>query len=81
MKYIKKVIDKKFTDHLAQTGETYLEHLWFTVKMSVNLLYCSIILFIHGLFPFLFTTAVSTRIIKLYQVMQTRVPKKSDENI
>lgn len=64
-----------FTEHPRLTGETYLEHLWFTVKMSVRFLYTTTVLLIHGVFPFLLVKAASTQIEAVYKIMRARVPK------
>src|SRR5690348_6154919 len=41
-----------FTEHPAQTGETFFEHLKFTTIMSLRIILCGTILLIHGYFPF-----------------------------
>ncbi len=66
---------RAFTWHPQETGETYLVHLWFTVKTSLMLLMLSLVILIHGIFPFWFLRTTSNRIEKLYQVMQARAPK------
>jgi|TARA_R100001132_G_C3206577_1_gene51452 hypothetical protein len=45
--------------HLAFVEETYRQHLWFTVKVSVQLLVLSIILLTHGILPWFFTGRTS----------------------
>ncbi len=64
-----------FTEHPRLTGETYLEHLWFTLTMSARFIYVTIVLTIHGLFPFLLTRAASRQIEVVYAIMKTRIPK------
>lgn len=66
---------RAFTEHPYETGETYLQHLWFTTKMTARLLYTATVLLIHGMFPFLLVKAASTQIEKLYSIMRGRVPK------
>jgi len=65
-----------FTDHPAQTGETFSEHLWFTFKMASKLLICGFVLIIHGLCPFLCTRTASKRIEAIYGIMKSRIPKE-----
>jgi hypothetical protein len=64
-----------FTRHPAQTNETYLEHLLFTVRMSLRFILVSLFLFTHGLFPFLFTRTASKQIETIYLIMRSRIPK------
>ncbi len=64
-----------FTEHPSLTGETYLQHLWFTVRMAVRFLYTTTVLLIHGIFPFLLMKAASTQIEAVYKIMRSRVPK------
>lgn len=44
----------KFTQHPAEQGETYFQHLsfafWFSLRMGVG----AVAVIIHGVFPFLF---------------------------
>ena len=70
-----------FTDHPEQTGETYLQHLWFTLKMAVRFAYVSFVILAHGLFPFLLTKNASIEIEKIYRIMKTRIPKSRLEEI
>ena len=68
-------VEKAFTEHPELTGETYLQHLWFTLKMSLRFVMVSFIMIAHGLFPFLFTRAASSEIEQVYRTMKARVPK------
>jgi hypothetical protein len=63
-----------FTEHPHATGETYLEHLWFTLRMSGRMLWASFAILIHGIFPFLFTKTGSNEILALYTIMKNRIP-------
>ena len=74
-------IAKAFTEHPEETGETYLQHLWFTLKMASRFLYALIVLLIHGLFPFLLMRAASKQIEVIYRIMKTRIPKTRREVI
>lgn len=80
-KQFKEQVKKAFTEHPHQTGETYLEHLKFTTKMTSRLAYTSFVLFVHGVFPFLFTREASIQIEKAYGIMKSRIPKKRLEEI
>jgi len=64
-----------FTVHPAQTQETYLQHLWFTAKMSVRFAALSVILLTHGILPFTFTRTASAQIERVYGIMRSRIPK------
>lgn len=64
-----------FTSHPKATGETYLEHLWFTSKMAARFFYAMAVLLIHGLFPFLLVRAASSQIEIIYGIMKMRIPK------
>jgi hypothetical protein len=66
---------KKFTEHPEETGETYLQHLWFTTKMAARFLYALVVLVIHGMFPFLLMRTASRQIEIIYTIMKTRIPK------
>ena len=70
-----KEILRLFTAHPHATGETYLQHLRFTVTMSAHFFFVSTVIMIHGLFPFLMPTTASRHIEKLYWQMKTRIPK------
>ena len=80
-KHLKEQIEKAFTEHPHQTGETYLQHLKFTAGMTGRLVYTSIVLLTHGIFPFLFMKTASLQIEKLYGIMKSRIPKKRLEEI
>lgn len=68
-------VGRAFTEHPFETGETYLQHLWFTVRMACRFLYTTTVLLIHGVFPFLLTKAASKQIEVIYKIMRGRVPK------
>lgn len=68
-------VERAFTEHPHETGETYLQHLWFTVKMGGRLFYTTVVLTIHGLFPFLLVKTASRQIERVYGIMRARVPK------
>lgn len=72
---------RAFTQHPEQTGESYWQHLWFTLTMCSRFIYTTIVLITHGLFPFLLTTAASKEIEKVYRIMKTRIPKAQRDAI
>lgn len=69
-------VEKAFTEHPHETGETYLEHLWFTIKMTGRLLYSATVLLIHGIFPFVLVREASSQLEKIYIIMKSRIPAK-----
>jgi hypothetical protein len=68
-------INRAFTEHPEDTGETYLEHLWFTVSMSARFFYATVVIMIHGFFPFLLTRTASNQIDAIYRIIKQRIPK------
>jgi hypothetical protein len=54
-----------FSDHPNQFNQTYLEHMYDSLKYSTISMYCSIVFFIHAVFPFLFQFTGSDWIIHL----------------
>jgi hypothetical protein len=70
-----------FTTHPEEAGETYLQHLWFTVRMALRFVYAGVILLTHGVFPFLLTQAASQQIEAIYRIMKTRIPKTRRDEI
>jgi len=63
---------KLFIDHPHQGGETYLQHLAFTARMTIELFCIGAALIIHGLFPFLFETTASRGINRLHEIVTAR---------
>ena len=59
-------------DHLYNVQENYFVHLVFTVRLTVYLLFLSIISLIHGLFPFILTNFVSQKIKHLNGILENR---------
>jgi hypothetical protein len=62
-------MQKLFSDHPATVGETYFEHMGTAFTFAARLLGASLACFIHGLFPFLFTSTGSATVKRLYQGM------------
>lgn len=72
---------RAFTEHPEETGETYLQHLWFTIGMSLRFFITTLVILIHGVFPFLLTRTASLRIEEVYRIMKSRIPKSRREVI
>lgn len=73
---IKEKIVHTFCEHPHAAGETYWQHLRFTLGMSSRFLYCWLALLIHGIFPFLFTRTGSCQIEKMHGIMKERVARE-----
>lgn len=74
-------VEKAFIDHPQSAGETYFEHMAFTMRMAGRFFYASSAIVVHGVFPFLCTRTASTQIEQLYRIMKTRIPKQRREEI
>lgn len=78
---LREEVNRAFTEHPAMTGETYFQHLWFTIRMAGRFVYTTTVLLIHGIFPFLLTKAASLEIEKIYGIMKRRIPKNRRDEI
>jgi len=65
--------------HLEETGETYLQHLWCCIKYVCLFNWLAMIIFIHGLVPFILTTTASDKIKSLNDELTCR--KNNDNEI
>lgn len=74
---LRQEVEKAFTEHPKTAGETYLQHLRYTAKMSLHLAFVGGALITHGLFPFLFTRTASKEIENIYLSMRKRASKAS----
>ena len=72
---------RAFTEPPEETGETYLQHLGFTLGMSLRFFFTTLVILIHGLFPFLLTRTASLSIERIYRIMKSRIPKSRREVI
>jgi hypothetical protein len=70
--HFRKSIYRLFTGHPHGAGESYLEHAWFTTVIAVRFFTCAVALFLHGIFPFMFTTYVSVQTRKLHRLFRLR---------
>ena len=61
-----------FTKHPKEVGETYFQHLLVSLKYSFKLLLLFIIAFIHSIFPFIFKTTTSAKIIEMAEELKNR---------
>lgn len=75
-------IKDAFTKHPAEAGETYGQHLLFTLGMALRLLATSAVLIIHGLFPFMCCHTASRKMKRCQAVMAERAKMTGcpDEN-
>jgi hypothetical protein len=58
---------KKITQHLAESGMSYTEHLLHSIKQSNQLIVIAIKSYIHGIFPGVFVNAGPLGVYKIYQ--------------
>lgn len=65
-------LKRAFTEHPAEAGETYVQHLLFTVGMAFRLLATSVVLIIHGIFPFMCCHTASKKMKRCQAVMADR---------
>lgn len=68
-------LSRLFTEHPRDTGETYMEHLLFTVRMGTRIGVTALFLLVHGVFPFLFTRTASQRMENIWAVLKERKQK------
>ena len=68
----RRVVNDLFLQHPADAGETYSQHLLFTIKTGGYLILTSAALIFHGLVPKFHQTTASDRIIQLNAIMQKR---------
>jgi hypothetical protein len=66
---------RAFTEHPHETDETYLQHLWFTIRMSARFAVVGALLLTHGIFPLLFTRTASGQMERIYVIMKSRIPR------
>ena len=66
-----------FTKHLKEQDESYIQHMWGAWKICATLKILLFKCFIHSIFPFLFTSAVSDKIECLQKM--TKRSKPDDE--
>lgn len=75
MAKLKPVLDlahKAFTEHPASAGETYWQHLLFTLCMGSRLMFAGFVILIHGLLPFTLTYTGSNQLKKCNKILSER---------
>lgn len=60
------------TRHLDEIGESYIEHLLFTLKIGSLMLTAALAIITHGLMPFLFETTGSDMIAHINKLLSDR---------
>lgn len=58
-----------FTEHPATVGESYSQHMRSAFSFSFEMICGGLACFLHGIFPFLFTTTGSSTIRRLHERM------------
>lgn len=61
-----------FTKHPSEAGETYFQHLIFTLGLGLRFLALGFVVVIHGIFPFVFVTTSSREIERISRIMSER---------
>jgi len=69
---------KLFTKHLRKQNETYFQHMLGAWKVCIILKILLFKCFIHSIFPFLFTSAVSDKIECLQKMTKRKKPDDND---
>ncbi len=72
----------RFTEHLEDVGETYVQHLAKAAGFSAWMLAAGIACLVHALFPFLFVKTGSDCIRRLHRLMvENRGGRRKDEAV
>ena len=58
--------------HLKFVGESYVKHLLFNIKLSVQLILLSLVAIIHGLFPWFLIDLISNSLNKITTKLNNR---------
>lgn len=66
---------KAFTEHPAAAGESYSQHLLFTLGMGGRLMFAGLVIALHGLFPFMLTYTGSNQLKKCNKILSDRATK------
>jgi len=75
IKEIKQQVRQLFTRHPEEAGETYFQHLIFTIFAALRIVLCGMVMIVHGIFPFIFSKTASSQIEKIYLLLKKRIPK------
>lgn len=68
-----KWLKKLFTEHPASVGNTYLQHMAFSLYLGFQGLMIFLAATIHSIFPFVFQTTTTRLNLKIYEVLQERM--------
>ena len=68
-----------FLEHPHEAGETYFQHLAFTLKFGGQIAYTALALIFHGLVPSCHQTTASERIFRLHALFKARWEKAHGE--
>lgn len=71
-------IIKSFINHPKSINESYFEHLYQAIGISLKLCKTAIIALIHGIFPFICIHSASNNIEDLYKQTKNRRNKSND---
>ena len=63
---------KIFTDHPAEVGETYTEHMAYASSVGSRMVLAGLACMIHGILPFLFKTTGSEAVARLHNLMMEK---------
>ncbi|HRI76930.1 MAG: hypothetical protein H3C49_10870 [Alphaproteobacteria bacterium] len=66
---------RAFTEHPAAAGETYWQHLWFTLSMGARLMMAGFVILLHGILPFTLTYTGSNMLKKCNKILSERAIK------
>jgi len=72
LKPVLQTAHKAFTEHPAAAGETYWQHLLFTLGMGVRLMFAGFVILIHGILPFALTYTGSKHLKKCNKILSER---------
>ena len=68
-----------FTEHPAEVGETYFEHLAAAAGFGLTMVAGGLLVLVHALLPFLFVTTGTRTMCKLHRRMTSRTDKANWE--
>jgi hypothetical protein len=63
---------KSFKDHPATAGETYWQHLCFTLRVAGRFFFLGFVSVVHGLLPFMFCRTSSNHIREIAEIFRRR---------
>jgi hypothetical protein len=63
---------RAFTEHPAAAGETYWQHLLFTLGMGARLMFAGFVILLHGILPFTLTYTGSNHLKKCNKILSER---------